>query len=228
MAITRGTAVAANSGGLGTGFTIASVNCSGTDRYLMVTVAMSDTSKSVTSVTFNGSESLTFASGRNGGTVSREEVWVLTAPSAVTANVVVVTSSTVSCGIALPYAGVDQTTPREGSVASGGTSTAPALAGTLTWGGGADELAMSVVWKDTGITFTPDAGVTSVASTTSGSGASHVGLHLLADYDTETGKVAGALGSSTGWGVIGANLNAAAGGSSIAAISAGYHNQGLR
>jgi len=232
MAVTRGTAVSGNSGGMGTGFTIASVTCSGSDRHLTVFVAMASTSATVTSVTFNGSESLALASSRNAGSGStqcRVERWVLTAPSATTANVSIVTSSVVSCGTAIPRSVVDQATPTDTSVSSAGTSTAPALSGTFDFGGGGDEQGMCVVWRNTTNTFTPDAGVTSVSSTTSGSGSSHVGLALVADYDTETGKVLGSLSGSTGWGVIGVNFNeVAVGGSSIPVISAGYHQQGVR
>lgn len=232
MAVTRGTSVAGNSGGLGTGFTIASVTCSGSDRYLVVSVAFSATGASVSSVTFNTSEALTFVDARNagsGGTQCRVERWALVAPSATTANIAVVTSSAISCGIAVPYSGVDQATPRDATVKGNGADTAPTLTAAFAWGGGGDSQAMSVAWRNGTYTFTADAGVTQVQQTTSGSGSSHVGLAILSDADTETGKVMGALSTSTGWGIIGVNLNeVSAGGSSIAAISAGYHNQGLR
>lgn len=234
MAITRGTSVAANSGGTGTGFTIANVTCSGSDRYLSVLVGLAATTASVSSVTFNGVESATLVDSRNTaagtGNQCRIERWELVAPTATTANVVVVTTSAISAGIATPRAGVNQATPRDAVVKAGGTSTAPALTAELAWGGGDDEQELMLVWRNGTYTFTADAGVTLVAESTSGVGASHVGIATLVDADTETGKVVGALSTSTGWGIVSMNLNAAGGGggSAIAAISNYYALRGLR
>lgn len=231
MAITRGTVRTATS--TTTSTTVTNVTCSGSDRYLEAVICFANTSSSVSDVTFNGSESLTFVAARNGstgGNACRIEVWALVNPSASTGSVVYNHTSAFTAALVQPYAGVDQVTPRDSNGATGGTGTSASLSGTMTWGGGDDEIVMWTTHRNTSYTFTADAGVTQVgAQVDSGSGSSHARIINCKDFDTETGKVTGAISTSTGWAVIGYNLNAAsAGGSAIAAISQQYHNTGMR
>lgn len=231
MAITRGTERTGT--GSTTTTTVTNVTCSGTDRYLEAVISFANTTSSVSGVTFNGSENLSLVTARNGGSGSnacRVEVWALVNPTASTGDVVFTHTSAFTAAKVQPYAGVDQTTTRNSNAASGGTTTAPTFAATLTWGGGDDILVMWGTNRNTSYTYTVDAGVTQVGvQVDSGSGASHSRVVNCEDFDTETGKVMGAISSSTGWGVIGYNLIAAtAGGSSIAPISQQYHNAGMR
>lgn len=216
MAIARGTAVTGNTGGSASSFTLTGVVVSGSNRYLSLTVGFAGTgaSAAVSTAVANGSENLTFVDARNAGsgsTACRVERWALVAPSVGTYNVVVtLAGSTFAGGIAQPFTGVDQSTPRDATVKDNGSSAAPTLSPAFAWGGGDDEQMIDVVWRNSSITFTPDLGVTPRSTGQSGSGSSHCGIARLSDTDTETGKVIGALSGSTGWAVMGLNLNAAA------------------
>lgn len=229
MPITRGTE--RTGVGASTTTTITNVTCSGTDRYLEVALSFASVGFSVSSATFNGSENLSLVTARNGssgGNWCRIEVWALVAPSASTGDVVLTHTSAFTAAKAQPYAGVDQTTPRESNAASGGLSTAPTFSAELAWGGGDDEIVMWGTNRNTSYTFTADAGVTQVGvQVDSGVGSSHSRVVNCKDFDTETGKVMGALSTSTGWAVIGYNLNAAGSvGASTAPIVAHYNLQG--
>ena len=218
MAIGRGTAVSAGTGGLSSTLTIPSVTCSGADRYLEITVgfAGNGASAALSSGVFNTSEALTLVDSRNSGsgsTACRIEKWALVAPSATTADVdLTFVGSTIAAGVAQPFTGVDQSTPSDATVKANGVNTAPTIGTTLTWGGGDDELQIDLVWRNSSYTLTADGGVTLQSQTQSGSGSSHCGVARLSDTDTETGKVIGALSTSTGWAIVSHNLNAAASG----------------
>lgn len=228
MPITRGTE--RTGVGASTTTTITNVTCSGTDRYLEAVISFTSSSFA-SAATFNGSESMTLVKAQNGssgGTGVRIETWALVAPSATTADVVFTHSNAFVAARAQPYAGVDQATPRDTAISSGGAGTSAVLSGTLTWGGSDDELVLWAAHRNSSYTFTADAGVTQVGSqNSSGTGSSHSNITSLQDSDTETGKVAGALSTSTGWAVIGYNLNAAGSvGASTAPIVAHYNLQG--
>ena len=222
-----------NATGSGTGVTVSSVAPSGTDRALYVQVAIRPYTVSISSVVFNTSENAVLVDSRNitSGNTNRLEVWRLTNPTATTASVVVTASGTASLSvIASTWEDVPSGSEEDASTKDGSTgSTTANLAGTITWGGGSDVLFLAVGNRDTSSSWTADAGVSEADVQTSGTGSTHVRTVLLTDTDTETGKVLGTFGSSVAYNIIGFNINSVSvGGSAIAAISSGYHQQGLR
>lgn len=92
------------------------IGAGGTNRYLACAVSTQSTTRSATSVVFNGTESLTkLAELNNADDTNRQshvEYWYRLAPSVITADVVVTlnASTAVSVGC-VSYSDVDQSTP---------------------------------------------------------------------------------------------------------------------
>jgi hypothetical protein len=158
-------------------------------------------------------------------------VYRLYNPSQVSASVVISHPSTICCAMAVPMAGLEASaTPYDAVQKGGSNSTTNPTTGALTatWGGGDDKLMFWLGQKNTSNTFTIDAGVTEIDRNESSAGASHVRLALIEDNETQTTKDFGDFSGNSGFATIFYNLNAAAAGGSIAAISAGHHLRGLR
>lgn len=197
---------------------------------MYVVVGQRPYTTNVSSISFNTSETVAFLDARNisGGTYPhRAEVWRLIAPSATTASVVVNFDATADQAAVLVICrdDTDQTTPND-AVSKGGNlgATSASIPTAFTWGGGSDVQFMCMVDRSAGSTFTPDAGVTNVASVSNG-----VRPRLLTDTDTETGKVLGSFSASSAYNVFWFNVNeVSAGGSAIAPISTGYMLRGMR
>lgn len=98
--------------------TITSLDCTGSDRILLVYVVTATSTVAPTSVVFNGSENLTkigeyATTASPEGTAFKVTLWALVAPTSTTANVVVTfASNTGNVGaMGQCFTGVDQTTP---------------------------------------------------------------------------------------------------------------------
>lgn len=109
--------------------TISSFVVSGTDPVLVVKVALKDNSATVTGVTFNTSETFDpVGSDRNGN--AHSSMWVLEAPTATTADVVIsLSGSTRHVSAVSLYTGVDQATPirAASTTTANGTNAAPTV-----------------------------------------------------------------------------------------------------
>lgn len=152
---------------------------SGTDRLLIVTAGIRDTTlDEITGITYAGA-AMTKADGRNrsGGLVDvRSELWYLVAPATGTNNVVITGSAgfTRISTSAMSYTGVDQTSPIEAQGwAEGLSSPASASATSLTAGAWAVN---SVVSRDT-TASTPGTGETERADTSAGTSHRHIAGH---------------------------------------------------
>lgn len=129
-------ATSASAGGtLASSLTFA-ITPSGSDRYLACGVAVQDTSKTVSSITFNGTALTKLTSIDNTddpGRQSRAEYWYLIAPSATTANVVVTLSSATAVAAGcISFTGVDQSAPHgtPASAKGDGASTSVSVSST--------------------------------------------------------------------------------------------------
>ena len=95
----------------------------GSDRALVVWVTLNSASVTVTGVTWNTSENLTFV-GRTTGSSQTVEMWVLVNPTETFAQAVVSLSGSVDVWAdAMYYTGVDQSAPTENYDGTSGSST---------------------------------------------------------------------------------------------------------
>lgn len=97
------------------------------NRVLIVCVScINDAGETISTITWNTSESLTFIRADEVGNSERLEIWRLAAPTETTANVVVTWTDTIgeANAAALNYQDVDQSTPVEADNGTNGTDTA--------------------------------------------------------------------------------------------------------
>ena len=110
MAIAHGSTTVAASAGSSV-LTISNHVVSGKDVVLVVKVALTPTSRTITGITWNGSENLTLVK-RDQGTDAACELWYLANPTKATADVVIsISGSTVIVAAASTYTGVDKVSP---------------------------------------------------------------------------------------------------------------------
>lgn len=170
---------------------------SGTDRYLLVGVAVNQTSPAQASgVTFNG-VALTRLSTQLSGFI-RAEYWYLINPDATTADVVVTMASSPMnvAAIASTYQNVHQITPHGTAATNTGTSTGP----TATASSATGELVAAVIgWHDTTLSSI-GAGQTSRGTSDNGT------TEALANISDEAGAasvvMSATIGAANGWAVI--------------------------
>ncbi len=132
---------------------------SGTNRLMLVGVAMDPHGDSVSSITYNG-VNLTFVGAEEAsGTHSRVEIWALVAPDTGTHDVVVNLTGTSHNGVTVgvtTFTGVNQTAPLlHFSSASGSSTTASATVVSAT-----DDLVFGAVHSHNGADVVPDASQT--------------------------------------------------------------------
>ena len=213
-AITFGTAQSASVVN-GTTITITNVACTGYD-YLEVGIAVQPRTVTVSSVVFDTTDNLSAITSKQAVGGSNENVlavWAKTGIKQATGSVVITLSTLAAgCATAQPMANVDQATPRDAAIsATANAQNSVVLTGTVTHGGGDDIIRAWVSARQTtGRTWTADAGVTGMTSTTSGSGASHTFAIQVRDVDGGTDKVLGSFNNVVDYAAIGYNLNAAA------------------
>lgn len=136
---------------------------SGSNRALVVTVAIETNSRTVSGITFNTSEAFTLKSTHThtpgAGPLFRVEIWHLVAPSVTTADIVISLSGGTAkfSGGVTQATGVDQTTPLGTAVESGAATANPSV--TVTDGATGD-LVLDILHEAAG-TATAGAGQTS-------------------------------------------------------------------
>src|SRR6185503_2618382 len=131
LAITAGATTSAATSSSQTSLTFSHTVASGTDRLLIVSLAVTGQNTSITSVTYGG-QALTFlgTATRAGGGGVKTDIWYMVAPPQGTANVVVQTGTaeTIIAG-ATTFFDVDQTQPFGTPVAINGSGNS--ISGTI-------------------------------------------------------------------------------------------------
>lgn len=169
--------------------------CTGSNRYLVVGIAMLSVAQTVSSITYN-SVALTLLGVRSSLTgAARVELWGLVAPSTGSNTIAVtLTGSIASAGVAESYTGVHQTSPTEGFNSNQATNVGAADATvTVTTVANNDWIVDIVATDDTSITV--GAGQTQRNNVTGagGSGA-----------DSDKGPISPAAATAMSWTNIGA------------------------
>lgn len=210
---------------------------SGTNRYLACGVAVQDTSKTVTSLTFNGVAltRLTFFNNPDSpGRESRAEYWYLVNPPATTASVVVTLSaSTAVAAGCVSFTEVSQSTPHGTAATGKGDAESTSLDVSSVSG----ELVLDVMSMRVGTTpIIVGAGQTEQVNKVSGAGFGNATLGMSteagATTTTMTWSVAAGQGAKA-WTAIGVSLKGATssgGGSTIKVCASGcpYDNSQLQ
>ena len=217
-AFAQPTVVTSASGGSSssTTATTTSFTVSGTNTFLICTVATQDINRTGQSVVMsNGSTALTVLDVHNfdnSGLQARVEVWALVAPPAGSTTVTVtlngVTAVAIGCA---QLSGVDQSTPIGTLTANGGSSNTSSV----TTASATGELAMDFLSLRTGtVGITEGSGQTNLVEKQSGTGAGQVTVAMSSKAGASSVNLTWTVDDATvkSWSVFGASIKPAAGG----------------